>query len=95
MKFLNLQIHLNDIDDEYVNAYPHEPMRLSFYGYEPRIPSYRLRVCFLHLLLHMYGTPAEEELSDSLLIMCLIDMLQGYDFVRLDHPLTMDFIHAP
>ena len=52
-----------------------EETRLRLYGREPWIPSYRLRVLFLDLLLQIHGTESEQRLKGGLLALCLIDML--------------------
>ena len=88
LKFLNQNCHSGeiniDLDDNpsgtiltlrrlYKTTYP------RLYGYKPRIPSYRLRLIFLHILQGVCGTKAEEELTDGRLLMCLMDMLKHVD----------------
>ena len=88
LKFLNTNIYYdNIINGECSNKVLDKQTRLHLYGYKPRFPSYHLRVFFLYLLLYVHGTPAEEELSDGRLLLCLIDMLQCLDRVDVYHPL--------
>ena len=68
---------------------------LKLYGCKPHISSYAVRLFFLHLLMHVHGTDAEEMLKDGTLIFCLLDMLHRFrkhyeeDFADdyLNHPL--------
>ena len=50
--------------------------RLRLYGIKPCIPSYTLRAVFLHLLLHVHGTDAEQRLKGGLYLLCLFDILK-------------------
>ena len=74
--------------------------RLRLYGRKPWITSYELRVIFLHLLLNVHGTEAEQRLKGGLLVLCIIDMLKKHhkrykersgNWVSApDHPLLED-----
>ena len=59
-----------------------EEMLLKLYGYKPAIPSYKLRVHFLHLLLHVQGTDAAQHLKGGVLAACLLDMLKQCDTIE-------------
>ena len=58
-----------------------EDLCRNLYGYKPFLPSYQLRVIFLHLLLGIQGTEAEKELKGGLLALCLLDMLKQMSVV--------------
>ena len=88
LKFLNQNILFGNITDgKCDNINLDKEMLLHLYGYKPLTSSYHLRVFFLHLLLHVHGTPAEQELSDGRFFMCLIDMLKDSNNVNMDHHL--------
>ena len=75
IKFLISHLYVSsDIPWEYIKTLDSET-RLRLYGHHPRIPSYRLRVLFLHLLLNVHSTKAEQILKGGLLVLCFIDML--------------------
>ena len=52
-----------------------EETRLRLYGRKPYLSSYTIRVLFLHLILDMPGTKAEQRLKGGLLVLCLLDMV--------------------
>ena len=88
LKFLNQNIYSGNFTNRKCdNRVLDEKSRLYLYGYKHFIPSYRLRAYFIHLLLHVDGTQAEEELSDGRLLLCHIDMLKGSYIVNMDHPI--------
>ena len=66
---------------------------VQLYGRSPYIASYTLRVLFLHLLQYITDTHAVNELTESILVVCLLDMVRVYlcgggnDSGRLCHPL--------
>ena len=69
--------------------------RHRLYGCDQNVSSYRLRVFFLHLLLHVHGTEAEQRLRGGLLVLCLRDMLEfSLDKIQFtlnyNHPLLKD-----
>ena len=88
LKFLNQHLYSGRfINGKCDNIDLNETTRLNLYGQKPMIPSYFLRVYYLHMLLHVHGTPVEEKLSDGRFFMCLIDMLQGFGRFNVYHPL--------
>ena len=50
-------------------------LRMQLFGCKPIISSYHLRILFLHLLLHVQGTEAEQHLKGGVLAACLFDMI--------------------
>ena len=69
--------------------------KARIYGYKSLVKSYALRICFLHLLFQTHGRPEADQLTEDVLVHCLLDMLAfcygsakgKIGAVRLNHPL--------
>ena len=71
-------------------------IQFRLYGLDSNLSSYKLRVFFFHLLLHVHGTEAEHRLKGGLLFICLLDLLEvlidkiGIHDNFFNHPLLCD-----
>ena len=80
LKFLNQNVHSHESNIDIDGTTDLDKATcLQLYGYKPRVSSYRLRLLFLHLLQGVHDTKAEKKLTDSRLLLCLIDVWTNFD----------------
>ena len=67
----------------------------TLFGYEPRIKSYHIRVCLLHLLIQSAGHRDAIHLTDSVLALCLLKMYRYRGSLSNKIGSSYPFFHHP